>query len=185
MAEVHFIGEVSYGREFGGQSYFCVWEIITGNQWIAVEGHTSGCTHIMRNGEDGIHWNFPIDVHYSFTSALGWPKISIQVWQIDGYGRKDLAGYGTAFLPVPDGKGEGQEVEIVTWKPASWHPNAFMRFYKALRLLVMGGNPVLRDNSLIHSNEERFKLHTFGSGSVIIDVTVLTRGMKHATITSS
>lgn len=182
MAELHIIGEIASGHDFGGQSYFCVFELVTGSQWTAVEGHTSGCTHIMRGGEGNtVAWSFPLDVHYTFHSVQGWPKISVQVWQVDGYGRKDLCGYGMAYLPIPCGGAiEEQEVELVTWRPAYWHPSFFMRLYETFRLFVMGGVPVLRDNSLIYTNEERFKLHTNGSGTVRVKVNLFTRGMRAA-----
>lgn len=182
MAELHIIGEVDTGHDFGGQSYFCVFEIIAGSQWTVVEGLTSGCTHIMRSGEGGVvPWCFPVDVHYAFHSLQGWPKVSLQVWQVDGYGRKDLAGYGMAYLPIPaKGDIEEQVVEVATWRPAYWNPSFFKRFYETFRLFIMGGVPVLRDNSLIYSNEERFKLHTVGSGTVRIKLNTFSRGMKRA-----
>lgn len=182
MAELHVIGEVDVGKYFGGHSYFCVFELLTGSQWTPIEGHTRGCTHIMGSGDGGIvPWAFPIDVHYTFSSLQGWPKISVQVWQIDGYGRKDLAGYGMTYLPIPSrGCIEEQVIEVATWRPAYWNPSFFKRLYQVFRLSVMGGNPVLRDNSLICSNEERFKLHTIGSGTVTIKVNMFTRGMKQA-----
>ncbi|EPY34315.1 B9 protein [Strigomonas culicis] len=132
----------------------------------------------MQQLDGDVPWNFPIDVHYSFSSIQGWPKISVQVWQVDGYGRKDICGYGMAYLPMAS-QGE-QEIEVYTWRPTFWHPSLFVRLYQGLRLLFMGGSPVLRDNALIHGNEERFKLHTIGSGKVKLRFNIFTRGMKQA-----
>lgn len=176
MAELHVIGDIECGHDFGGGKVFCVFELVTGNQWTVVEGRTSGCTHIMEHTVDGVQWNFPIDVHYSFDTVQGWPKLSIQVWRVDAYGRKAIAGYGVAFLPLPSA--EEQTVEIVTWIPAVWYDSFIKRTIAALRLFVMGGNPVLRDTALIHGNEERFKLHTIGSGSVYVKLHILSRGMQ-------
>eukprot|EP00796_Vickermania_ingenoplastis_P003740 gene3740-2636_t len=176
MAELHIIGEIAQGADFGGGSFFCIFELIAGSGWTPIEGTTSGCTHIMQSADDAIPWCFPVDTHFSFTSVQGWPKISVQVWQVDAYGRKDIAGYGVAYLPMPSA-GE-QTVEIVTWKPQYWSPGFFARLYEKMRLMFMGGNPVLRDTALIHRNDERFKLHTIGSGSVTLSLTLLSRGMK-------
>ncbi|CAG9575041.1 conserved hypothetical protein [Leishmania major strain Friedlin] len=178
MSELHIVGEIACGHDFGDSSYFCSYEIITGTQWTAVEGRTSGSTHVMRSGSDGIPWNYPIDVHYSFNSVQGWPKIAIQVWQLDDYGCKDIGGYGTAYLPMPGG-GE-QELCLSTWRPNLWSSSALVRLWQTLRLSVMGGYPVLRDNSLIADNEQRFKLHTVTSGTVKMSFTVMGRGMKQA-----
>lgn len=181
-AELHIIGEIDRGQDFGSGSFFCVFEIIAGNAWTAIEGTTSVCTHIMDSIDNEIPWSFPIDTHFSFTSIQGWPKISIQVWKVDQYGRKDIAGYGTAYLPFPTlAKGPLEnQVEVLTWKPMYWNPNYFSRAIEALRILLMGGNPVLRDTALIHRNDERFKLHTIGSGTVTIRVSLMSRGMKKA-----
>ncbi|EAN79018.1 hypothetical protein, conserved [Trypanosoma brucei brucei TREU927] len=177
MAELHVIGDLAFGEDFGGKSYFCAFEIVTGEHWRVVEGHTSGCTHIMESDScGGIAWCFPIDVHYTMGSVEGWPKISMQVWSVDGYGRKDLAGYGVAFVPPPGG--EEQEVNVETWKPCFWNPNFFIRLYENLREAVMGGGPVLCDKTMIHTNDERFKLRTISSGSVRLHLNVVARGME-------
>jgi B9 domain-containing protein 2 len=183
MAELHIVGEISGGHSFNGQSFFCVYEIVTGVQWSHVEGRVQGSTHIMENSYDGISWNLPIDVHYCFQSIQGWPKISLQVWSLDGFGRKDLAGYGTCFVPMPSA--EEQEIDIPTWKPSYWYPNGLVRLYQQVRQMVMGGNPVLRDDSLVHTNDARFKLHTVAGGNVTLKLTVISRrtaalGLRYA-----
>ncbi|KEG12583.1 B9 protein domain 2 [Trypanosoma grayi] len=184
MAELHVIGDLASGEQFGGMSYFCVFEMVTGEHWSVVEGRTSGCTHIMASGEDDtVAWCFPIDVHFTTNSVEGWPKISLQVWSVDSYGRKDLAGYGVAFLPPPSM--EDQEVVVATWKPCYWNPNFFSRMYERLRLLVLGGNPVLRDKALIHTNDERFKLYTVSGGTVRLQLSVVSRGMQRLGIRCS
>ncbi|CCW63448.1 unnamed protein product [Phytomonas sp. EM1] len=181
MPELHIIGEIMSGHDFVGQSYFCMFEFVVGDQWHAVEGRTSGCTHIMSPGSAGITWSFPIDVHYVFTSVQGWPKISIQVWEMDSYGRRDLAGYGVAYIPTPNSSKE-EEVEIATWKPVAWHPNFFVRLYNSIRIALMGGNPVLRDNYLIHTNDQRTQLHTRSSGIIRLQLNIISRGMKQASL---
>ncbi|AIN98899.1 hypothetical protein LPMP_250340 [Leishmania panamensis] len=55
----------------------------------------------MRSGSDGIPWSYSIHVHYTLDSVQGWPKIAIQLWQLDDYGCQDIGGYGTAYLPTP------------------------------------------------------------------------------------
>ena len=126
--------------------------------------------------------------------------MAIQVWSVDEYGRKDLAGYGTCFVPLPHGSrggnansnnatvttvcgfgggGDGSEhiIEVPTWKPSYWHSNGAARFLQQVRQMVMGGNPVLRDDSLIHTNDMRYKLHTIAGGTVQLRLSVVSRRM--------
>lgn len=37
---------------------------------------------------------------------LGWPKILIEVWHCDQYGRKEIYGYGTIYVPTSPGEHE-------------------------------------------------------------------------------
>ncbi|RNF21158.1 B9 protein domain 2 [Trypanosoma conorhini] len=184
MAELHIIGDLTWGENFGSRSCFCVFELVAGEHWSVVEGRTSGCTHVMHSGEEGnVLWSFPIDIHFTMNSVEGWPKISLQVWSIDKYGRKDLEGYGVAFVPPPSV--DEQEVVVETWRPCYWNPSFFSRLYENIRLAVFGGNPVLRDKALIHTNEERFKLRTRSSGTVLLHLNVISRGMQRLGIQCS
>ena len=36
----------------------------------------------------------------------GWPRLSLQVWHQDGYGRQELYGYGSVFVPSAPGDHE-------------------------------------------------------------------------------
>lgn len=172
-AELYVIGEISGAHSFSGDSFFCTFEIITGTQWTHVEGANKGSTHVMQNSHDGVAWSYPIDAHFGMQAVQGWPRIALQVWSVDRYGRKDLAGYGTCFVPMPSH--EETTVEVATWKPTYWHSNGFMRVMQQVRQMVMGGNPVLKDDNLIHSNESRCKLHTASGGTVVLKLSVLAR----------
>jgi B9 domain-containing protein 2 len=175
MAELHIVGEISGGRGFGGHSFFCTYEIVAGTQWAVISGATSGTSHVMANSHEGIVWSFPLDCHFAFQSAQGWPRISLQIWSVDEYGRKDLAGYGVTFVPSPVPDRRPQTVTISTWKPTYWHSSVWMRLYQQMRQSVMGGNPVLRDDSLVHSNDNRYKLVTTTGGDVTLSMTIVTR----------
>ena len=53
-------------------------------------------------------WNHPIDVHFASASMLGWPRIILQVWKLDEYGRTILSGYGFAHFPTSPGEFKSQ-----------------------------------------------------------------------------
>ena len=164
MAELYVLGELEGATSFGGYSLFCTYEFITGTQWSHIEGARTGTSHVMLNGRDGVVWSLPIDVHFAFQTVQGWPKIALQIWCVDNYGRKDLAGYGVAFVPLPTKDARELKIEVSTWKPTFWHSSGFVRGLLQFRQAIMGGNPVLRDETLIHSNDSRHKLYTVASG---------------------
>ena len=153
--------------------------MLAGSQWTLVEGSASGSTHIMQNSHDGIVWSMPLDCHFAFSSAQGWPRLALHIWEVDSYGRKDLAGYGVGFIPMPVADHSPQRLTVNTWKPTYWNPSFPVRMYLQLRQAVMGGNPVLRDDSLVHQNDQRFKLYTISSGDVTVKLTVVSRNAAH------
>lgn len=229
-AELHIVGEVTGATNFKGHSFIISYEIVTGTQWKHLEGTEKGTSHVMENtpfSNDGLlgsssgggggefAWSLPIDVHYRLSSVQGWPKISVQVWSVDEYGRKDLAGYGVAFLPMPgqstssnisssqtsyngtagttrsaagtasNGRGGLHKIVIETWKPTYSHGNFATRIYQQVRQMVMGGNPVLRDDSLVYNNDQRYKLHTMSSGHVNLHVSVMMRNARAVGLSTS
>ncbi|CAN0456027.1 unnamed protein product, partial [Scytosiphon promiscuus] len=60
-------------------------------------------------------WNHPIDLHYTTKSIQGWPRLMLQVWQLDTHGRNVLRGYGFRHLPSSPGF---SEVSVPCWRPS-------------------------------------------------------------------
>lgn len=177
-AELFITGEISRGSNFPGYSMYCSYEIIVGNQWKAISGTTSGNTHVMEWGLDGtVSWSTPIDAHFAFQSVQGWPKISLRVWSLDYYDRKDLVGYGVGFIPMPT-KQSDVTVTVETWKPTFYKDSAASRIYNQMRQFFMGGNPVLSDDSLIHNNDGRKMIYTTSGGTVDVTLSVMTRNAE-------
>jgi B9 domain-containing protein 2 len=57
------------------------------------------------SSDDGIQvWNHPIDVHFASASIQGWPRMVVQVWELDEFGRSILSGYGFVHLPTNPGE---------------------------------------------------------------------------------
>jgi len=50
--------------------------------------------------------------HHVFFS--GWPKIHVQVYHYDQFGRSEIYGYGFCHVPMSPGT---HEINIVTWRP--------------------------------------------------------------------
>lgn len=75
-----------------------------GRAWSFLEGDESSQTQYA-SSDDGVQvWNHPIDVHFASASIQGWPRMVMQVWELDEYGRSILAGYGFAHMPTNPGK---------------------------------------------------------------------------------
>ena len=68
----------------------------------------------MNQVEDGVTWNFPIDVTFKATNVHGWPRICISIYGIDYLGRDVVRGYGSALIPLCPGQ---HVVEMETYTP--------------------------------------------------------------------
>merc|ERR1712216_941393 len=56
----------------------------------------------------------PIDVHYNLKGIDWWPRMRLEVYGVDAYGRVELAGYGCAIVPTAAGT---HQLRCVTWRP--------------------------------------------------------------------
>ncbi len=162
IPEVHFIGEISEGVGFKGSYVSCKWYIEWGKSWSLLQGEDSSQTQYAASNV----WNHPIDVHFASTSMLEWPRIIVQVWTLDSYGRSMLAGYGFTHLPTNPGE---HELEINCWKPT----NGTIK--EKLEEVFLGKTPSrLLDENVIFG-KARSQLTTVSSGKVKLNVTVVLR----------
>jgi B9 domain-containing protein 2 len=97
MAEVHLVGTLLGASEFSlwnGQGLCCHWQVVMDYEeaWQLLEGNDSGATHVdIPSNPDGYAvWSHPIDLHYTTNSIQGWPKIVIQVFKQDSWGKYQL-----------------------------------------------------------------------------------------------
>lgn len=54
--------------------------------------------------DDGVVWNFPVDVTFKSTNVHGWPRIALSTYGIDSLGRDVVRGYGSALVPLSPGQ---------------------------------------------------------------------------------
>jgi Ciliary basal body-associated, B9 protein len=115
VPEVHFIGELIGGTGFGS-GVSCKFRAEAGKHWSLLAGAAVGQSHTVYADSDEVAcWNHPIDLHYTTKSMQGWPRLLLQVWQLDAYGRLALQGYGFCHLPSVPGS---SEVSVACWRPA-------------------------------------------------------------------
>ncbi len=105
IPEVHFSGEICKGSQFDGNYLSCKWSIEwSQNTWTLLEGANKGQSQYAFNSDDfSCVWNHPIDLHFTTGNMKGWPRILLQVWNLDTYGRTNLVGYGFTHFPESPG----------------------------------------------------------------------------------
>ena len=107
----------------------------TGTSWRA--RRAVDALRLPPEGEPGVVWSHPVDVHYAAKSLVGWPKMWFQVWH--GQARaKDLAGYGFCHVPTSAGMRGGR----VTWVPEGTTMEKLTSFF-------VGGRPRLKFEEVI------------------------------------
>ncbi|XP_037090126.1 B9 domain-containing protein 2-like [Pollicipes pollicipes] len=169
QAEVHLIGQLLGGSGFPSTQLFCRWNIHTGGAWHHLEGLKEGQTQVDNPllGDTAI-WAHPIDVHYTVKGITGWPKLVVQVYSLDSFGRTDLCGYGFCNLPATPG---AHRIDCVTWRPTGSLRDEF-------RQQFVGGGPQLRSPELVYTPLDRYRLQTVAMGTVHVQMNVILRNFE-------
>jgi len=139
-----------------------------GKSWSFLAGDETSQTQYAALDDDGCQlWNHPIDVHFAAASMQGWPRIVMQVWELDEYGRSVLSGYGFTHLPTNPGY---HELEIRCWRPSG-------SLMEELQSFFLGTSSCLVDEQVIFGNawEKRSQLTTISSGTIKMNIHVLLR----------
>lgn len=117
MPEVHLVATILTGQLFGVREAFARYRVVTGDaSWSLLDGDAAGQTHsaVADPISDVVTWTHPVELQYSCTSPAGWPRIAVAVWQVDSFGRNEIAGYGVAFVPPSPGI---HVVDLACWRP--------------------------------------------------------------------
>ena len=129
--------------------------------------HTYYCPHSQ--GDFNSHaFAHPIDLHFACSSLKDWPKISVEVWSHDSFGRNILAGYGCCFVPTSPGM---HHVDCVMWLPEG-------TFMDRVRSLFLGTSASLNHIDIVHSDVDRLELNTKTMGIVHLDLQVMLLDFK-------
>uniref|UniRef100_A0A9L0JF34 B9 domain-containing protein 2 n=1 Tax=Equus asinus TaxID=9793 RepID=A0A9L0JF34_EQUAS len=137
-----------------------------GAAWKLLSGVREGQTQVdTPQVGDMAYWSHPIDLHFATKGLQGWPRLHLQVWSQDSFGRCQLAGYG--FCHVPSSPGTHQ-LDCPTWRPlGSWREQLARAF--------VGGGPQLLHGDAIYSGADRYRLHTAAGGTVHLELGLLLR----------
>mmetsp|Transcript_6199 Transcript_6199/g.20339 ORF Transcript_6199/g.20339 Transcript_6199/m.20339 type:complete len:176 (+) Transcript_6199:33-560(+) len=175
MAELHVVGQVLGGSGFQLDNLFCKWFIETGSNFRLLQGLTGGQTHCdYPNADEAAVWGHPIDVHWTLKGIDGWPRLQVEVWGVDQFGRCELAGYGCCIVPTSPG---AHQLTVHTWRPCGTMHEQITSFF-------LGGVPTLKHREVISSPVDRFRLHTESSGEVHVRVCVVSKDLYRYGVTA-
>ena len=91
MAELHVIGQICSASGFSKSALFCKFGLHTGGAWKVLSGLKEGQTQVDCPATGGVaHFSHPIDLHFATRGLQGWPKLWVQVYHQDSFGRSGL-----------------------------------------------------------------------------------------------
>ena len=188
--EVHFVGQIEGAYGFGS-GVCCRWEIEGGSTWEHISGEVQGQTQVdyPQDGDNAV-WCHPVDVHFVAKAIHGWPRLLLQVWHLDSYGRVQSLGYGFGHLPSTPGKKSNSpalqyrwmclkprvgyhELEISTWRPLG-------TLKEEIAAQFLGSTPHLRDIGLLFKRawSDRCRLTTAPSGKIQVNLDVVLKNFR-------
>ncbi|KAI3418916.1 hypothetical protein GPALN_008013 [Globodera pallida] len=166
-AEVHIIGQLesAYGFEPGDNRLCCRWALHFGGGWRVIEGDQEGQTQTDLPDTDRAYFAHPIDIHLATRTIQGWPKMLLEVWNYDRYGRHQVCGYGICLVPTSPGE---HQVECHCWRPRG-------NLRDELSHRFVGGGFQLRSLAVLTNSEQMAQLETVAAGTVELRLAVITR----------
>jgi B9 domain-containing protein 2 len=100
----------------------------------------------------------PFEVNYSTASVRGWPRLIVEVWEVDPEGRNHIAGYGISIIPMEAGT---YNLDICCWRPA-------VSFFDK----IVGVYPELQHRGVLVSGESKYGFKTDSAGKVNVEISV-------------
>ncbi|KAH8404904.1 hypothetical protein KR222_010183 [Zaprionus bogoriensis] len=167
MAEVHLIGQILKAVDFDEPHLYCKWSLQSGKCNRLVQGEVQGQTHVASHRlQSSCDFAHPLDVHLCTAAIQGWPRLLLEVYAVNVLQQCWPVGYGFVHIPCTPGP---HRLEVNTWKiaPSSWWQRIKERFG--------GGGAALSKTDLLFSGVERYKLQTYSSGKVIVDLCLVFR----------
>ena len=142
--------------------------------WQLLEGVPFGTTHTDLTGTGYPVFSQPLDLHYTTSKIVGWPKIVVQVLQVSALGKYEVVAYGSSSLPMMPGR--HASVRIPTWKPVGTVKEELLGW-------LFGTQISPRQWQLISDPNSRYKITAKSMGDLVMDITVLGRHFENYGIT--
>ena len=101
-------GQITSAQFGPNDGLYCRYVFSYGPDWTVMSGIDSGLSQTGRlnplHVDDGVVWNFPIDITFKSTNVHGWPRIAISIYGVDFLGRDVVKGYSSALVPLSPGQ---------------------------------------------------------------------------------
>lgn len=171
--------EIVSAKHFDGQYIYMKYSLDLDHQGWKVDGqvNVSGTTQtcmaasetIDGSGASMVHFGFPIELNllHQMHSNPCWrqngPRINLQIFSTDAWGRIVLEGYATMALPIVPGY---HDTTITSWKPVDTIRNRMKDYF-------IGNEHRTIDSEMLKPSSDfltRYGLQTESSGSVRIRV---------------
>jgi hypothetical protein len=182
VPEVHIVGQIVSSLNVVTnvtEGVFCRWKVDYGKAWAWLGGEVQGQTQVSyckSSSSECITFNHPMDLHFAEAGLQGWgaPRLAVQVYRMDFYGRRILAGYGFVHFPLTPGL---HNIEVSLWRP-SGNPE------QELESFILGQTPALTSHEPVYESawRDRCRLVTVSAGKVFVEVFVITRNTKKQNI---
>lgn len=105
---VNCTGQISSAHFGPNDGLYCRYIFSFGPDWTILSGVDNGLSQTGKvnpvYSDEGVIWNFPIDVTFKSTNVFGWPRIAISVYGVDFLGRDVIKGYCSALIPLAPGQ---------------------------------------------------------------------------------
>jgi len=175
LPEVHVIGTICSGHGFTddvSEGVMVRYKVDFGEAFNLIGGITLGQTQFSYCNLDhteAVPFNHPIDLHLAQAASQsgGSPRMTLQTYKLDMYGRRILCGYGFAHIPITTGH---HVLEVDMWRP-SGTPE------QELGAAFLGEVPALISHNPLYDSawKERCRLISQSTGKVKLDLFVMTR----------
>ncbi|EGR27435.1 hypothetical protein IMG5_196180 [Ichthyophthirius multifiliis] len=160
--QVNIIGKIKGAYNFEYQTAYVKYSFKVGENWTLVSGIHEGDTFQSTSSHNKyIPLDHPFDLNYASKSLRGWPKLFIEVWLIDSYGRNSLGGYGIIGLPMASGF---YKLDIPCWRPKSTFSD-----------YIIGAHPELIHRDILIASDSRFNFKTESTGNIQVEIDILNK----------
>ena len=158
---------------FVSNSLYCRYTFTFGSDWEILHGVNSGITQIatqhLGDCNQGVVWNFPIEISFQSPNIFGWPRIVIAVYGVDMLGRDVVKGYGSVLCPTTPGL---HEMHVSMYTPMD--NTIWQRFVN----WFAGTTPEFYDSKFVAQGKGRAVTLVKGNGKVTIVLNVATKDME-------
>ena len=165
--QIYMFGRIVSGNGFSADELFVKYKFIYGEDFEVKKGNVSGETYQSKayRDEEGIavYFDQPLYLHLKCTGISGWPKLFVEVWEVDEDEKTSLGGYGIASIPVKAGC---SKFPICCWRPTE---SLSFNFEEAF----LGNVPEYKNKFAVETTVSKFGVTSMSTGQIIVEIECL------------